>query len=198
MARKKGSRNKPKTKEGVPGAAGVAGAAGKGDNSKPKHNLTPEDQRALFIHHRVAWAELQAKQAAVDKIAITVKAALKKDGFTVGQMKIADSLGDLKGEAKIQGEVKDRLQVARWIGHPLGAQLDLFADMKAAPQAAPYEVGKSDSMANLPAKPQDHGYAPGTEQHDRYMAGYSDHQRELAGGIKAPATDPVADPPTTH
>jgi hypothetical protein len=196
MARTKGSKNKPrKTKSDVPGAAGVAGV---GHNSKPEHNLSPDYKRKLFLHHYDKWKELQAKQAVVDKIAIDVKAALKKDGFKVKEMEIADNLGDLKGEAKIQGEVKDRLQVARWIGHPLGAQLDLFADMKAAPQAAPYEVGKSDSMGNLPAKPQDRGYAPGTEQHDRYMAGYSDHQRELAGGIKAPATDPVADPPTTQ
>jgi hypothetical protein len=193
MPRTKGSKNKPKTKDNVPGAAGNAG-----DNSKPKHNLTPEDQRALFVHHRVAWAELQTKQKAVDEIAIKVKAALKKDGFTVKQMEIADQLGDLKGEAKIQGEVKDRLQVARWIGHPLGAQLDLFADMKAAPQVSPYDLGKTASVENRPAKPQDHGFAPDTDQHERYMAGYGDHQRELSGGLKAPTVDPKADPPTTQ
>jgi hypothetical protein len=185
MARPKGSKNEAKTKSDVPGAAGVAGV---GHNSKPEHNLTPDDQRKLFLHHRTKWNELQAKQAVVDKIAIDVKAALKKDGFTVKEMQIADALGDLKGEARIQDDVKTRLQVARWMGHPLGAQLDLFADGKAAIVGDPYDLGKMASMEDRPAKPQDHGYAPDSEQHGRYMAGYQDHQRELAGGIKAPAT----------
>jgi hypothetical protein len=36
-----------------------------------------------------------------------------------------------------------------------------------------------------------------TDQHERYMAGYGDHQRELAGGLKSPATDPMAEQPPT-
>jgi hypothetical protein len=182
MARTKGSKNK--TKPDVPGAAGVAGV---GHNSKPEHNLSPDDKRKLFLHHRTKWNELQAKQAVVDKVAIDVKAALKKDGFTVKEMEIADALGDLKGEARIQDDVKTRLQVARWLGHPLGAQLDLFADIKAAPQSTPYDLGKTASIENRPAKPQDHGFAPDSEQYNQYMAGHADHQREIVGGMKAPA-----------
>ena len=113
-----------------------------------------------------------------------VVSALKADGFTKKQMQIADDLGTVKGAVKIETEVSDRLKVARWIGHALGAQMDLFEQPDRTPAVdIAYDEGKRASMTNARAKPD---YAPSSPQYAWYMAGYHDHQRELAGGIRAP------------
>lgn len=179
---------KRKTKDDAPGAdvgdeGAAAGPGHNSENGKPK--LTADEMRSLFLTHRTSWNEWKAKLAVVEKIERDTKAALKADGFTVKQMQIADSLLTVKGEAKITGEVKDRLQVAMWVGHPMGAQLDLFEQPDRTPSVdRAYDNGKMASMQGNPAKPP---HAPETEQYRHWLAGYHDHQRELMGGFKAPA-----------
>lgn len=138
-----------------------------------------------FLQHRTAWISWQGKVAAVEEIGRDVKAALKADGYTVKQMQIADQLaGKAKAEAKVVAEVKDRLQVARWIGHPMGAQLDLFEQPDRTPITdRAFDAGKIASMNNQPRKPP---HAPDTEAYRSWMAGYNNHQETLAGGFKAP------------
>src|ERR1700688_38055 len=110
---------KARTKPDAPGAIG--------DNSgDDKPLLTPDEEQALFLQHRRSWIHWQAKRAVVDKIETEMKAALKADGFKVKQMQLADELATVKGEKKVTAEVEDRLKVALWIGHPMGAQLDMF------------------------------------------------------------------------
>lgn len=174
----KGPR-KAKTKPDAPGAGHNSG-----DDKAP---LTADEQRQLFLSHRTSWNGWKAKLAVVEKIERDVKAALKADGFTVKQMQIADQLLSVKGEAKVTGEVEDRLKVALWTGHPMGAQLDLFRQPDRTPSTdRAYDAGKMCSMENKPAKPP---YDPSTPQYERFMAGYHDHQRELVGGLKAPKSD---------
>lgn len=175
-------RRKTKTNPSTPGSD----IAGPGHNSHDEKVLTSDEQRKLFLTHRTTWNQWKAKRAVVDKIESDMKAALKNDGFSVKQMKIADQLADPKTETKVISEVDDRLRVARWIGHSLGSQLDLFETPDRTPSVdIAYDAGKMASMQNERASPS---YAPGTEQHAAYMRGYHDHQRELAGGIKAPAS----------
>ena len=170
---------KSKTKASVPGAM-----PGIGDNSGDKPTLTDDQRRELFLHHRTKWNQLRAKRAVHDDNMDEFKSDLKADGFTLKQMKIADELADIKGEAKVKSEVSDRLQVALWIGHPLGAQLDLFAQPDRTPITdRAYDEGKMASMQNQPAAPN---FAPETEAYRSYMAGYHEHQREIVGGMKAP------------
>lgn len=120
----------------------------------------------------------------VEAFGVEVKAALREDGFTVKLFDIADALGTVKGEARVVGEVKDRLQVARWMGHAMGNQLDLFEEPDRTPSDdVAYDQGKMASMENRAAKPP---HDPSTSQYKAYMAGFHDHQRQLAGGIKAP------------
>jgi hypothetical protein len=176
MAKKPRTARKSRTKPDVPGASHNSG------DERP--GLTPNEEQALFLQHRTSWNEGQAKLKAAEKIVADVVAALKADGFTKKQMQIADSLGSLKGEVKIEAEVADRLKVARWIGHKLGAQMDLFEQPDRTPAVdIAYGEGKRASMTNKPARPD---YAPSSPQYASYMAGYHDHQRELAGGLRAP------------
>ena len=176
---------KPRTRPDAPGAD----APGIGDNSRAgASRLTPDQERELFLSHRTTWNAWQAKLKAVEAIGIDVKAALKADGFTVKQMQIADDLATVKGEARVVGEVTDRLKVARWIGHAMGAQLDLFEQPDRTPIVdRAYDEGKQASMENKPRSPP---HAPGTAAYDAWMNGYSDHQEELASKFKRDGESP--------
>lgn len=168
--------SKKKTKPDAPGAAD----AGPGHNEPPV--LTPNEERKLFVHHRAAWNGYQAKRKQVEALGKEVKNALKVDGFTIKQMKIADQFAE--DDSKVKVEINDRLWVARWLGHPLGAQLDMFAEDRVPIADRAFEEGKQASIENRPAKPE---YSPETEAFRSYMAGYHEHQRELVGGLKASA-----------
>jgi hypothetical protein len=172
---------KPRTKSDAPGADG---GAGKGHNSEAKKELTADEKQELFLHHRGVWNGAQAKVKAAKKILDDAIADLKSDGFTRKQMEIADSLGDVAGEKKIKAEVRERLQVAQWLGHAMGNQLDLFDEPDRTPIVdRAYQDGKRASMQNKPRKPP---HAPETEASTAWFAGYDNHQRELVGGLKAP------------
>lgn len=181
MAKKTSGQRKPKTKPNAPGSVPGHNSDGADETKK----LSPDEERQLFLHHRTAWNHWLAKRAVVEQIEKDTKAALKADGFTVKQMQIADDLLTVKGEKKVTGEVADRLKVALWTGHPMGAQLDMFEQPDRTPLVdRAYDVGKQMSMENKPLKPP---YDPDTEAYRVCAAGYHDHQRQLAGGLAAPA-----------
>lgn len=172
-------RKTRKTKSTAPGADQMPGI---GHNSDKR---SAEEVRKLFLHHREPWRIAQANLTLAKKRLATVVADLKNDKFTKKQFEIADALDTISGEARITHEVSERLQVARWINHPMGAQLDMFNEPDRTPLVdRAYEEGKMASMSNKPAKPGN--YAPGTEGYAAYLEGFHDHQGKLAAGIKAP------------
>lgn len=169
-----------------PAAPGGDAAIGPGHNSSKASKLTLNDERALFMQHRGPWNSAQAKLAVAEKLLADVVAALKADGFTKKQFELADDLGKPKSEARVHAEVRDRLKVAYFMGHPMGGQLNLFDQPDRTPVVdRAYDEGKSASMQNKAAQPPN---APDTEAYRAYMAGFHDHQREIAGGIKAPSS----------
>jgi hypothetical protein len=145
-----------------------------------------DSKRELFLHHRTAWNGWRAKVKAIEKIGDELKKTIKGDGFLVKEFQIADQLAEQRGEIKIKGEVAMRLRVARWIGHPMGNQLDLFASNAASNVVDPRDQGKQASMENQPRKPPDE-YAPDSKAYAEWMAGYDEHQATLASGFKAPS-----------
>lgn len=175
----------PKTKATAPGAKAVQAASpGPGHNSKDRR--TENEIRQGFLDHRKLWIAWQAKVKVLEETEKKVKSDLKADGYTVGQMKIADALaGSPKAMAKVQGEVRDRLQVARWIGHAMGNQLDMFDQPDRTPAVdRSYDAGWQASAENEPCKPP---HSPETEQARTWIKGYQAHQAELSAGFKAPA-----------
>lgn len=178
-----------KTRTDVPG--GDAPVPGKGHNAGP--GLTAAERKALFLSHRSTWIAYQAKQKALDEQRTEIVAALKADGFLLEHMKVADDFASgAKGEARQVDNVKRRLEVAYWIGHPMGNQLDLFQQPDRTPLAdRAYEEGQRASMQNEPRKPPA-SYAPGSEPYERWMAGYADDQERIAAGFKKPADDEAA------
>ena len=161
-----------------------------GDKSPTVAPVNDDAKRELFLHHREGWNAWRAKQKAIEKIGDDLKKSLKADGFLVKEFTIADELLTQRGEIKIKGEVTTRLRVARWLGHPMGNQLDLFAETSNA-AADPFELGKQASMENQARKvpPQ---YAEFSDAYELWMKGYSEHQTTLAAKFKRPEPEVLA------
>jgi hypothetical protein len=174
-----------KPRRGRPPKAGKAPKAAKTHNTAAVNDQRSEDQiRAGFLQHRQAWNQMTARQKALDKQWTDTKAALKADGYKVIQMQIADDLaGSPKQEAKVHAAVHDRLQVARWVGHPMGQQLDLFAQPDRTPATdKAYDEGKQAFMEGKRATPP---YTPGVPQYTQWLEGYHDAQdARVRGGLK--------------
>ncbi len=173
---------RPPNPNKTPKTAKAGKSPGKGHNQPPA-GPNPDDIREAFLVHRGTWNQLTAAQKALDKRWTDCKAALKADGYKVIHMQIADDLsGSPKQEAKVHVAVHDRLQVAQWVGHPMGAQLDLFAQPDRTPAVdRARDQGRQASMENKPCKPD---YDPSTPQYQSYMEGYQEDQARIASGIQ--------------
>lgn len=175
-------RKKP-TKESVQKAAAKAErrskTAPKADTVKaPGANDTEEQNRALFLFH---LADTKNKNNITDlkkalneanaKLRNAYKAA-KADGFVKADFECAFEIQQADGEKKKKAAIARNLQIARWLGCDLGAQLDLFLQDERVPAVdRSYEEGKTDSLTGKSAKPD---YDPSTPQHASYMQGYHD------------------------
>lgn len=153
----------------------------RGGSSTPAPTLSNDQKRESFLHHRTAWTGWRGKVKALAEIEKDVKKALKADGFTVEEFKVADDLTTVKGEAKVKASVETRLRVAAWIGHPMGAQMDLFAKNAKTMTRDPYDEGKQASMENKPKKPPAE-YGVGSDQWAKWIEGYDDHQASIVPG----------------
>jgi len=139
-------------------AARSAKATGIGGNGRDLHLAdnggNQEAIQASFLQHRNLWISAQAKLKVAEKALKEVVADAKSEGFLKLHFQIADALtAGPKKEAKVVGEVKNRIQVAKWIGHAMGKrvdlnQLDLFATDKPAgdPIQAAYDDGERTGM----------------------------------------------------
>lgn len=163
----------PKVKADNPRAA-------KGGN---KVELSPDQMREAFLHHNTKVIGLRAKADAARTLLNEAYTDAKSDGFAKKKFDIARFLSSPKTEHKVKAEVAERLQVARWMGHPLGAQMDMFNEPDRTPVVdRAYDAGKQASMENRQRTPP---HDPSTDAYRAWMAGYDDHQRELHGGFKA-------------
>lgn len=180
-------RKKP-SKEAIQKAAAKAERRSK---STPKQdtvkapagvNDTDEQNRALFLHHLPKVADLKDKVAKATANLRNAYKAAKADGFLKVDFDTAFEIQGAEGEKKRKAAIARSLQIARWLGCDLGAQLDMFvADPLVPAVDRAYEEGKTDSMLGKSAKPS---YDPSTEQHRRYMAGYHDAtETRIKGGI---------------
>ena len=152
---------------------------GKGRSVRSDDNI-----RASFLHHLAAWNGVQAKVKAAKKLEKEMVAGAKADGFLKKEFETADGLAaSPKREARIVGEVAMIQRVARWIGHPMGAQLDLFEANKGA-IIDPRDEGKQHCMEGGRASPPKK-YKPGSIVYTQWLEGYhAEQERRVAAGIK--------------
>lgn len=175
----KRSSRKPRAAKRAPPANGSK----RGDNGPPA--LTFDEQQALFLSHRGPIVAAKAKFDAAKKALDELYAAAKKEGIPKKQFEIAaDLAAGLKKEAKRRADVETVLRVARYIGHAMGEQFDLFSQPDRTPLVdRAYQEGRQASLENRAAKPD---YAPDTEAYRAYMAGFHDDQKKLGQGFKSP------------
>jgi hypothetical protein len=189
MARTKGSTDKKprKKREKVPTSDG---------HVTNGHNSGNDDAlQAAFLQLRGKWNALQSAKAAWKQRETDLKADIKNDGLRVSQFKIADLLSQgKKGEAKVRGDVREKLQVARWVGHPMGKELDLFDLPDRTPLAeSARDAGKRAAMEGLTASPP---HDPSTEAYREWMDGYHDETaRRVRDGINDLGDGPAFPPP---
>ena len=104
--------------------------------------LTDDEQKALFFQHRKSYqTALAAKKkadAALLDTAKKAKAELSKNA--VHMIKTAIELESDEGSEKLKERIERELQVARWLGLPVGAQGSLFEpDRRTADEIANQE-----------------------------------------------------------
>lgn len=174
MARKPGSKNKPKAAKPAPSAAPGVG-----------HNeLTDEQKQALLLQGCVKIERLKAQ---IDDLSGQVKQqrkVMRSDGFSKDEIDGALLMRRLDPD-QATARVATLIRVAKWTGQPVGFQAELFGDgVDRTPSVErAFAEGKIAGMAGeacvLPAK-----WAPGSEQAEAWVRGWHDGQAVLASGIK--------------
>lgn len=148
--------------------------APKQDTVKPPAgvNDTDEQNRALFLHHLPKVSSLKEAVAKATASLRNAYKTAKADGFLKSDFDIAFDIQQADGEKKRKALIARNLQIAKWLGCDLGAQLDMFesATVTGVPaEDRAYEQGKTDSLLGKTANPS---YDPSLPQHARYMEGY--------------------------
>ena len=177
---KKTTAKKPKA-EKAPKPVKAAPAA----KAAPKifNNDDPE-AKALFLQHLPKIKELKDKlNTANSNLRNAYKSAKAQGGFEKTDFDYAIEVETAEAEAKARAKIARRLQIARYMGSDLGAQLELFLEPDRTPAAdRAYHEGQTASMKGESARPD---YAPETEQYRQWMQGYNDDQaNRIKKGIK--------------
>lgn len=155
-----------KTADTKPKLAVVATAARKSNGDGDEEN------RKLFVGTYLPNVkDLRAKVAtAVSNLRKAYKTAKSEAGFTKADFDTAISIEDIEAEARTKARIARQLQIARYMGKSLGAQLDMFMEPDRTPSSdIAYDEGKIAAMEGRTARPD---YHPSTEQHRRYMEGF--------------------------
>jgi len=194
---------KKKTGKKIDGRSKAARAAkaGAGGNGRDLHlgdnGGNQEAIQASFLQHRNLWNNALAKLKVAEKALKEVVADAKAEGFLKLHFQIADLLSaGANKEAKVVAAVKQRLQVARWIGHAMGKridlnQLDLFGPDKPAgdPLQAAYEDGERAGLEGVTANVP--GQYSAADLSQAWLSGHHKGQDTLHKGIK-PLEDAIA------
>ena len=172
MARPKGPRAKAKATKS-PAPAGVG------------HNDLTDEQKAALLLQGVGRIErLLADQAKITADIRNERKKLKADGFAPAQVNYA--LWLRKAD---EGEASERMRMqittAKWLAHPIGHQTDMFGDgVDRTPGVdKAFAEGKTAGMAGEAQTVPDK-WAPGSEQGQKWLEGWSAGQAVLLSGIK--------------
>lgn len=134
--RPKGSRNKPK---GNGHDADIESKIGTSDdrpkaearNSSPKvakEPLSEEQRQAIFFGHKGTYEKALAKKKAMDAQFKVACKLIKSEGTKLADVKLAIELEDPEGSTEMRDRFQRQLEVARWVGAPVGTQFQLFED----------------------------------------------------------------------
>jgi hypothetical protein len=187
--RKKVDASAPAAENDVPvaGPGHNSGDEGKTEQPKPaeKTGLTDEQKQVLWFQAKKQILALKATIASETGKLRNVFKTLKADlGLTRADVDFAISL-DNDEDDKALTTHRRRMELARWEGHPIGTQPDLFDGVDRTPAVDKAKArGKKDGLAGNPCDPQ---ADPSTPQYGAYMEAFHEGNAELArSGIKPP------------
>lgn len=133
--------------------------------------LTDDQRQALFFQHKRKIAGLKEKLGTVNGDLRNAYKIAKAEGFPKKDFDFAFLLEKDEDDAAIERRRREA-EIARWLGHAIGTQGDLFEgtklDKRSIAESA-FEDGKRAGMNNEVLKPS-HG--AGTEAYERYVAGW--------------------------
>lgn len=184
--RPKGSRNKPKL------------IVSNGEEVSPhpqNHNeMTDEQKQALFFQHKRKYEQfLAAKKKADADLKNTCKLAKSEVGDdAVERIKYAIELESEEGEARLKERIARQMEVARWMGLPVGAQAELFGDDRTPGEDKAHAEGKRAGMAGNERRPPN--YDASSPQAQAWLRGY-DAGQEVNRSLMADAIRPLSTAP---
>jgi hypothetical protein len=116
---------------------------------------TDEQVAALWFNHKKRIISLKEQAAALNgKLRAAFKLLKSETGILRKEAEFAISLGKDDDDGEIMRSERRRRMLARWEGHPVGMQADLFDD---APEQRDYRAeGRKAGLAAEPAKPPKH------------------------------------------
>src|SRR5215469_1827259 len=153
--------------------AAANGGAHIGHNSK----LSDDERRALTLHHQKLYvaADALVEKAKSDRKAIADQA---KADLGKGVMSDIKDMIAAKDEKTAKGNIERALRLARWMGLPVGTQVNLF-DAPVDDRAK--SEGMTAGMEGKICEPPRHLAATA---HQEWIAGWHEGQTILAGAFK--------------
>jgi hypothetical protein len=168
MPRPKGSKNKPKEDKAQPRPSA-------GHNSE----MTEEQREALFFDAKGRYATALAKKKAEDAAFKNVCRTIKADGVALKDIKFALDLDADENGAMLERRRREAM-IARWMGHPIGTQADLFGDGVDRTPAVDkaFAEGKRAGMEGASMKSPE-AYHPSSEQFQAWCRGWHTGQEAI-------------------
>lgn len=154
--------------------------------------LTESERKALLINGlNEIEGFTEEKDTAVAKIR-TSRKRLVSHGFKPNVISFALRLRKNDDADEIE-QRKAEIEVARFLNHPIGTQVDLFDTQ---PDRTP-DVDKAKAagyIAGAEGKPRQPPHAPGTEQEQAWLEAWSDGQKTLMSAFKKLEAKAAAEP----
>jgi ribosome modulation factor len=190
MAKRPATKAKGQGKPRKARAAKVPSANGpvSHDHNKPTpRELTDEQKQKLFFVHQKGYkAALEVKQKADADFKNKCK-TIKADGIAVSEIKLS-LMEPEKFEARVREDVESYSRVARWLGSPIGTQLQLLDEPDRTPgDDRAYEDGKRAGMRGEDCKAP---FAQHLPQANRWREGWHAGQAVVTDRFKETKDEP--------
>lgn len=146
------------------------GATGNLSHDNTRNELTADQRQALFFQHMKKISALQTKMASINGEIRSAYKVAKSEGFPKKDFDFAFML-EKDEDDKAANDRRREAEIARWLGHAIGTQADLFEAGGTQPSQHEngFAEGKRQALSGEPCKPD---YAPGTDGYDGYMKGW--------------------------
>ncbi|AEG54056.1 hypothetical protein GOB42_27035 [Sinorhizobium meliloti] len=158
-----------------------------GDNSK---DLTPAEQKALFMHH---LGEI-LKQTDICKAENAKRLALRKqakaDGIVLADIDFGLRCAQIEDQQIIINEQQRRAQIGQYFALPIGAQTEFDFDSEPAVDRARREGERAGYEA---ASPNTNPYDENSAQGRAWAKGWKEAQAEMAANLQSAMEKKQAD-----